>query len=462
MPVTGTKAAASAQGYGLFGPSGSPVDPNFNSVSLLLHGDGTNGAQNNTFLDSSANNFTITRIGSATQGAFSPFALSGSDYNPSTNGGSVYFDGSSYLNCPSSLSAFQFGSGAFTVECWFYRSGNGSNPTFLEAIVDFRSTDTTSTNFSIGTISTNQIVTYGLPSGTSNTSRGSFTPNAWNHLAVVNDGTSFLIFVNGSQIYSVSKGASNYTEYNCRIGTGLTGAYTFNGYISNLRVIKGNAVYTSNFTPPTAPVTAISGTSLLCNFTNAGIFDNAAKNDLVTVGSSQVSSAQVKFGTGSMLFNGTTDYLILRPNSFFNLGTGDFTVEAWIFQTATNTYPSLLEIGSHQLTDSILFILNEAGPRVYSGAFYSIGNSYSLNTWNHIAFTRQSGVLKTFVNGASNAGVSFTNNITNQTSVSIAYPVSLGGSGYFFPGYIDDLRITKGVARYTSNFTPPTQAFPNR
>jgi hypothetical protein len=57
------------------GQAGEDTDPFFNQTTLLLHGDGTNGAQNNTFLDSSTNNFTITRNGNTTQGTFSPFSL---------------------------------------------------------------------------------------------------------------------------------------------------------------------------------------------------------------------------------------------------------------------------------------------------------------------------------------------------------------------------------------------------
>jgi len=88
-------------------PASGAVDPYFYSVTSLLHGDGTNGAQNNTFLDSSTNNFTITRNGNTTQGSFSPF---------SQTGWSNYFDGSGdYLQVStSSTTPFALGSGDFT------------------------------------------------------------------------------------------------------------------------------------------------------------------------------------------------------------------------------------------------------------------------------------------------------------------------------------------------------------
>jgi hypothetical protein len=105
-----------------------------------------------------------------------------------------------------------------------------------------------------------------------------------------------------------------------------TDNYYFNGYISNARIIKGTAVYDptqTTLTVPTAPFTNITNTSLLTNFTNAGIFDNAMKNDLETVGNAQISTSVVKYGTGSMAFDGTGDYLHIRNTALSTVfGTG--------------------------------------------------------------------------------------------------------------------------------------------
>ena len=89
-----------------------PTDPNFKQVSLLLHGDGTNGAQNNTFLDSSTNNFTVTRNGNTTQGTNTPFSQAAGAW-------SNYFGGSSYFTLPSNA-AFALDGGNFTFEFWIY------------------------------------------------------------------------------------------------------------------------------------------------------------------------------------------------------------------------------------------------------------------------------------------------------------------------------------------------------
>jgi hypothetical protein len=104
MFAAGKTAGASA---------GGGVDAQFNYVSMLLHGDGTNGAQNNTFIDSSSTGATVTRSGATTQGSFSPF---GSNW-------SVYHTGSSYLSYPANGTT-NFGSGEFTVEGWIFPTAN--------------------------------------------------------------------------------------------------------------------------------------------------------------------------------------------------------------------------------------------------------------------------------------------------------------------------------------------------
>jgi len=122
MSFTSRLAAAAARGYGLFRvAAASAVDPFFNYVTALLHGDGTNGAQNNTFLDSSTNNFTITRNGNTTQGTFSPF---------SQTGWGNYFNGSSYITTPNVVAL----PGDFTIETWVYYPNAVNNGLYVGAI----------------------------------------------------------------------------------------------------------------------------------------------------------------------------------------------------------------------------------------------------------------------------------------------------------------------------------------
>ncbi len=174
----------------------------------------------------------------------------------------------------------------------------------------------------------------------------------------------------------------------------------------------------------------------------------------ITPTSAITSTAQSKFYGSSGSFNGTTSKLSTAGTSDFQFGTGNFTVEGWFYQTADNTYPTALEIGSHPASTGILFITRTGGNAcIYSGGFYGTAAT-TLNTWNHIAWIRNSGRLLIFVNGILLSDVAFTNNLTDLTNgVTIGVP-GVPGAAYYFPGYLQDFRIYKGLAKYTSNFVP--------
>jgi hypothetical protein len=464
--------------------SGVVSDPNFNNVSLLLHGDGTNGAQNNTFLDSSTNNFTITRNGTPTQGSFSPYALNGVAYSPTLHGGSAYFPGvnSNYLSVPSNA-AFNFTSGTFTVESLVMFTNLAA--TYQNIISNYNSS---STGWYVQTYLNKFIASF---SGDGIDIQGTTTiiPNVWYHVAVSGSAGSYKLFVNGTQEGATYTGATSLAGGNLGIGaygdrSGFIGTSPISGYISNARIVNGRACYTSNFTQPTSPVTLLSNggatpstaptagqVALLCDFTNAGIFDNAAKNNLLTVGNARVSTAQKKFGSGSMYFDGTDDRLTMVSNQGFAFGTSNFTVECWINPNQVNTG----ELGWLQTSDVVgglkttyttgiicffrsLGFAGGIGCNVGGTGYISVGGLVSVGNWYHFAVTRNSGNVNVWLNGASVAsGTGNTNNL-------IGTNLCVGGyydTSYLYNGYIDDLRITKGIARYTANFTPPTQAFPN-
>jgi hypothetical protein len=198
------------------------------------------------------------------------------------------------------------------------------------------------------------------------------------------------------------------------------------------------------------------------------ITDSSGSPKTVTaVGNAQISTAQSKFGGSSLFFNNDSANAITTPSSAaFAFDTNDFTVEAWIYQLAQSTFASLLEIGNHALSDSVLFLTGTSGFQIYSGAFFGSNvNVLSLNTWQHVAYSRSGTTLRMFLNGNLTSSATFANNLTNTSNVSVGFPkgyVPTGGNAvYPFNGYIDDLRITKGVARYAANFTPPAAQFPD-
>ena len=207
-----------------------------------------------------------------------------------------------------------------------------------------------------------------------------------------------------------------------------------------------------------------SNVSLLLhgNGTNGSttITDNSPSPKTVTaVGNAQISTAQSKYGGGSIAFDGNGDQLTTPSNNAFAFGTGDFTVEAWAYEIARSTYPTIIEIGNHLAATGIIFLTNngENLAGIYSGGFFAMTATGSLAAWNHYAWVRSGNSIQTFVNGIGGTTSSFTNNLTNTATIKIGGRVG----NYDLNGYIDDLRITKGVARYTSNFTPPTLPFPD-
>ena len=152
---------------------GLASDPDFQNVTLLLHGDGTNGAQNNTFLDSSTNNFTITRNGNTTQGTFTPFS------KPDGRWG-TYYDGTDDYLSVADNAVLRPGAGAFTLEAWIYRNAAGAAHTIYAK-------GGASTGISFLVTSGN--VLRFTHTTTNIDSSGTVAANAWVHVAVVREGT---------------------------------------------------------------------------------------------------------------------------------------------------------------------------------------------------------------------------------------------------------------------------------
>lgn len=408
--------------------------------------------QSNRFIDNSTNAFAITLGGTPTIQRFSPFSP-GATYSAGTIGGSGYFDGNDYLTIPSN-SAFAFGTGDFTIECWIYLTGSNVN---YRTIVSTRASNGTATGWCLATNASGDIYIYA--NAFIVTASSAIVPNVWYHVAVCRVSGTTTLYLNGvskatsatSRTYSDSTVAISNEYY-------LSGEY-WQGYISDVRLIKGTAVYTGNFTPPTAPLTAITNTSLLTNYTNAGIIDNTMLNNLETVGNAQISTAQSKFGGGSMSFDGTGDYLT-SPNSLLAIqGSSAFTLEAWIYPTSVT---GDLCIYDTRGGSGFVFFINSSGKlQVYdSVATLQTQSTVTLttNSWTFISLVRVAGstTVTYYVNGTA-AGTFTLASFATATQTRIGARND-GAAAYV--GYIDDLRITLGYARYTANFTSPTSAFP--
>jgi hypothetical protein len=438
--------------------------------------------QSNRFVDNSTNAFTITRAGDTSVQAFSPFAPSIA-YSPAAVGGSVYFDGSADYLMPANSTATDLGISQqpFTLEWWTYFTTSSGGQYIISKGGGAGAWNSTngwqyilSIELSSGVISlgyyNGSSYTYWQPAFTVSTVLG-----RWSHMAMSYDGTNLSFYINGTRIGTTT--ATNFSKPSasdkCSIGStaGVTESYHYSGYVSDLRIVRGSAVYNptlSTLTVPTAPLTNIANTSLLLNFTNAGIFDQTAKNVIETVGDAKVSTSQYKYGTASMYFDGSGDYIQTPSSPQFAFGGVDFTIECWVYgvskvRSFPYIYSNNIAFGSNFIglihnhdsySNKVVFYVYNSSTSPILQSTTSIGN----NEWFHVAVSRSGNTFRLFINGALEANTTYSGSIdgggTKQARIGSGPTLSSDE----FNGYLDDFRITKGYARYTANFTPPTAA----
>ena len=194
------------------------------------------------------------------------------------------------------------------------------------------------------------------------------------------------------------------------------------------------------------------------------ITDSSPSPKTVTpVGNAQISTAQSKFGGASIAFDGTGDYLTTPSSSSFAFGLADFTVELWLYRSDSGQQHlyDARDIGVNP--NRILLFLDASSQLTYfsdGAARITTTSVPTLNAWVHVALCRASGNSRLFLDGVQ-VGATFADTI-NITSPTVTVAIGATNAGTTaLNGYIDDLRITKGVARYTANFTPPTAPFPD-
>lgn len=413
-------------------------------------------------VDDSNNNFTITRTGDVAVQKFGPFA-STTSYTPSLFGGSVYFDGTGdFLTLPSNSTQYSFGRSNFTIEMWVYVTSLAAIRTLYDTV---NSADATGTGRFGLQLSTAGVIQLYSTTGTVLTSGGTVITNQWAHIAVTRSSGSTRIFLNGVQVNTTYSDTNNYvvgTTNRPVIGANgnNTGTNLMLGYISDLRVTNGTALYVSNFTPQTTPLTPVVNTTLLLSGDKAAIYDSSGMSDIETVGNTKLNLNVLKYGTSSMYFDGTGDSLFSPASSLFAFGTGDFTIEFWFYPLVINlTNNAILDTRTAGGSGSGLLIrLGDGGTSNPTYVYAVIGTTTIFQTglvaneWQHIAVTRASSSCRVWINGiGGTAGTSST--LLSNGAFFVSRFVS-AASG--INGYLSDFRITRGVARYTSNFPPPS------
>ena len=389
-----------------------------------------------------------------------------SPYASAVNLGSIRFDGSGdYLEIDDGT-WLTLGNGNFCFETWIYNTATSGGSQYI-----FGQGNSAGQANSISAemyINSNRTLTGGIYVGSQKyaTSTGTIPVGIWTHVALVRNGANIQLYINGTKDgENTSAGTDSATDQSTHFSIGRGGEYNgayFTGNISDFRFVKGDSVRTGNFTPPAAPLSAITNTALLLQGTEGGVIDKAQHADTISlVADAKCSTAQYKYLTSSMYFDGTGDYIQLDSQDIANFGTGDFTAEGWFWVSSlpgSGTIYSIVDARSGGgNTTGWTMGLNASGQiYVYSGSqIVGAGGTVSTSTWHHWAFTRASGSMKQFLNGTQVGSTSTTARDFTDTKFRIAGSHS---GGELFTGYQSDVRMTKGLARYTSNFTAPTGA----
>jgi hypothetical protein len=334
------------------------------------------------------------------------------------------FDGTGdYLSIPSNPN-LAFGTGDFTVEAWV----NWSSISAPRPIIDMQSSGSFNLYWDNGAFNVNSLV---VSDRTANQIVYSFLPTigTWYHIAVSRSGTNLRLFVNGILVSTAASNTTNYAAGISHIGGDTGTSWYHNGYISNLRVVKGQAVYTGNFTVPTSPL-AITQSS-----------------------SSNVSSIinTIPSNGNSVYFDGTGDYLSVGGGNM--VFAGDFTIECWVYPARSSYVNYIGILGGSSGNFVPIYVMSNG---TLEGGIWGSSNivnsslAINLNQWNHIALVRSGSSLRFYINGVQDTAS------TNSSTLTIVNPTIATTPSVSWLGYISNMRVVNGTAVYTASFTPPT------
>ena len=442
---------------GAAGTDAAPSEDQFNRVSFLSHFDGANNGVNNAFDDGSTSNHTITANGNVTQGSFGPFARPDGEW-------AVAFDGSGdYLSVPDSAD-FDMGSGNFTAECWVFPTASPSQPIIMG---QWSGSYSWAIQFSNNSSRYLRFLTNagGIADNVSSTA---VPLNQWSHVALVRNGTSFVAYLNGTSVVSSTVSGSLTNSTNAlSIGGGVGGGQPYEGSISNVRIAKGTAVYTSNFTPSTAPLTAVTNTKLLTCQSNRFV-DNSASGHAVTPSGNAAVSAFGPFLTSAVYdpaVNGASAYLdgddklTAATSSDFAVGSSDFTLSAWVYltsgiddnamiagyyQTASNQRSYAIYLQA--TTKNFAMVFSDNGTFQSGNVFASsIDADDNLNQWLHLTLKKSGTNATLYLNGTSIKTTSSAPS-TLYTPSSGSFAVGSFNTSDYIQGYVSDVKLVNGTA----------------
>ena len=410
----------------------------------------------------------------------------------------------------------EFGSGDFTLEAFIYYVGNPGTGNDTYAILS--KWNNVSAPFDKGFIlrisddgSGDNLQWFYTTDGSTNlytTGSTLLNPNTWYHIAFVRNGTTGTFYIDGvADSTTVSFGSNSIRDTGnaFRIGANLDGddvEQEFNGFISNVRVLKGTALYTSKFTPPSEPLTNITNTKILAcqdNDYNVVGYTTTTANGASPIFNTTGDYGET-YGDGNLNADPNASNLVLccdfyanatdrmptgRPSNQKSLSAGgnpnpgnattshfygksahfdgndqysisssadfsfdgEFCIELWA--NASSWGPFFVSGGTNGIwlgsTNNGLVIRR-----------YGVQNDLLVQVppyseWVHLAFTRDdSNILRIFINGEEQMS-----GVVDFTYTQNTLYIGGDGAGAYYTGYIQDLRVYKGTAKYTSDFNPP-------
>lgn len=441
-------------------------DSNYANVSLHLPFNGPADARSH--FDRAPTQKTLTNsVGTALNATQSKY-----------NSTSLYLNGVNDTISAASHADFNFGTGDFTIELWVY--GTRTNQPHSSPRILANGAYLAANAWNLVLIASSGALFFDTYNGSAvnGSSIGTLVENSWNHIAVTRQSGTLRTFLNGALVTTKTDNQSLSGAYTTYVGSDTISF--FKGYIDDLRITKGVARYTGNFTPVENQIGGLdigdpfySSTSLLVNADTTTLADQSPVVKTITkVGNAGVSFLNSKAGLGSIYFDGTGDYLTIPDSSAFDLGTGDFTLECWYYPLSVSGAAGFRGLISQRTNANVdhafsLFVnQNNAG---FGFAFtldgstnneQYFGSALTVNTWYHVAVSRVEANLYFAVNGAVTAATGSASAVFNSSQ-----PVQIGRLGTYtggdLHGYLDSVRVTKGVARYTAAFTPPNYSLSN-
>ena len=439
-------------------PNASPECSVDSYTKLLIHGDSISDTTGKTVTangDAAVSNAgkTVTTNGNAqidtAQGKF--------------GGASGYFDGSGdYLTVPDS-DDWNFGSEDFTIDFWVRFN---TLPSVDEMQIFDQNTDIYnrwSFYRTLGGAWRFDVWDAGV-AAISISGSSSISTETWYHISLVRSGNNFYLFQDGTQIGTTSSSlaALNFTGSLSIASTLTVSPRYLDGWLDEVRISKGIARWTSDFTPTTEAYTSDNCTKLLLHFDGS---DGST---------SFTDSSRDHFKGKAISFDGSGDYLPLADSDDWYIDgnfTCDFSVRFNALPTSENQMQFFLQTNDNWQDTHYFYILNQSGlytlryvvvtGNVTQVYLMSTWSTPVINTWYHLAIVRNGNVFNCYVDG-----ISIGNSTNSVTYANLVNPVTIGAfdnpvgyAGEFLNGWIDEFRWSKGTARWTSDFCPPNAPY---